>query len=149
MVDQTPSAQYRIREVDGADDEIAETLLELDTAIFGDTAPRIKPEEGYWWAAYHGKEIVAYAGMSPSLAVPDAGYLDRCGVMPDHRGHRLQARLLRVRENKARKLGWTCIRTDTTSNPPSSNSLIRAGYKIFTPRIPWAFNHTIYWKKEL
>jgi GNAT superfamily N-acetyltransferase len=140
---------YRIREVDGADEETRELLREMHTLCFADTAPQIAPEEGYWWIAYHGSEPVAFAGLEASHSVADAGYLCRSGVLPEHRGHGLQVRLLRVREAKARRLGWTVLRSDTTDNIPSANSLIRAGFKLFAPAYPWAFADTLYWKKQL
>jgi GNAT superfamily N-acetyltransferase len=140
---------YSIRKVDGTDDEIADEIRWLHDQCFGSSAPHIDPEEGQWWLAYHGKEPVGFAGMLPSARYTDAGYLSRSGVLPEHRGHGLQVRLLRARERQAKKNGWVVLRTDTTHNPPSANSLIRAGYKTFTPEYPWGFDTTIYWRKEL
>ena len=45
------------------------------------------------------------------------------------------------------KSNW--IITDTTDNPASSNSLINAGFKIYTPSAPWSFKHAIYWKYKI
>ena len=140
---------YRIREVDGFDDDTGELLKALHQEVFLDTAPQIDPEVGLWWIAYAGREPVAFAGMEESKAVPNAGYLSRSGVRYDHRGRQLQLRLIRAREAKARKLGWTLMRTDTTDNPQSANTLIRAGYRLFKPEVPWAFAHSLYWRKPL
>lgn len=140
---------YRIREVDGFDDDIGELLRNLHDETFGDTAPQIDPERGLWWLLYAGREPVGFAGMKPSEGEAHAGYLTRSGVLPIHRGKRLQLRLIRVREAKARKLGWTALRTDTTDNTPSANTLIRAGFKLFKPDVPWAFAHSLYWRKNL
>jgi hypothetical protein len=61
----------------------------------------------------------------------------------------LQRRFVRVREQKARRIGMRGIITDTSDNPSSANNLIRCGYRIFTPENPWGFRHTIYWTKDL
>jgi GNAT superfamily N-acetyltransferase len=145
------NSPYRIREVDGADDDIAETLKELHTETFGNTAPQIEPDKGYWWLCYfEGDTPVAFAGLEPSDVYLQTGYLCRSGVLEAHRGKGLQVRLLRARERKARRLGWVLLRTDTTDNPPSSNSLINAGFRLFEPKFPWGpSNTTLYWRKHL
>lgn len=139
---------YRIREVDGEDEDIAETLDALHDLCFMDAALRVKYDYGYWWIAYHDREPVGFAGITPSTIGPGVGYLKRAGVLPAHRGHGLQRRLLKVRERKARELGWASIITDTTDNVPSANNLIRAGYRLFEPQ-PWAFRSSLYWRKDL
>jgi GNAT superfamily N-acetyltransferase len=146
------SSSYRLREVDG--DEYAEELQELNTATFGDTAPPLTEQalsEGFWWLAFHrpSKDMAGFGGIVPSIMHEDAGYHYRAGVMPLHRGVGLQRRLLRAREAKARRLGWRWVHTDTTDNIPSANSLIAAGYRLFQPTVPWAFAHTLYWRKRI
>jgi GNAT superfamily N-acetyltransferase len=138
---------YTIREVDGEDDDISDTLDELHDACFLDSAPKVK-YYGYWWLAYHAATPVGFAGITPSTIGPGVGYLKRAGVLPAHRGRGLQRRLLKVRERKARQLGWTSVITDTTDNVPSANNLIKAGYLLFSPE-PWSFGHSLYWTKEL
>jgi GNAT superfamily N-acetyltransferase len=141
---------YRIKRVDGTDDEIADELTWLHRICFDDNTHIPDFEEGYWWMAYDaGREPVAFCGMRQSQQYSDVGYLSRAGVLPEHRGQGLQVRLLRVREQQAKRNGWCLVRTDTTLNPPSANSLINAGYKTFTPTQPWAFPESIYWRKEL
>ena len=145
---------YRIRRVDGNDDEIADTLKWMHTVCFGDSAPQIEPDLWFWWIAYLGREPCAFASMCEARATPNLGYLSRSGVFREHRGHGLQYRLIRVREALARKFGWTAMITDTTNNPASSNTLIKAGYRLYQPKHPWAFNcdmgqHSLYWEKDL
>lgn len=140
---------YRLREVDGTEDEIADTLRDLHTVSFGSSAPQINPEEGYWWLAYLEKDVAGFCGLTPALNTPATGYLNRAAVLMGHRGHGLQRRMVRVREAKARKLGWVRMITDTTENPASSNNLIRCGYRLFAPQVPWAYPETIYWSKRL
>jgi GNAT superfamily N-acetyltransferase len=139
---------YRIREVDGEDEDVAETLDLLHDLCFLDAALRVKYDYGYWWLAYSGKEAIGFAGITPSTIGPGVGYLKRAGVLPEHRGHGLQRRLLKARERKARELGWHSIITDTTSNVPSSNNLMDAGYRLFDPE-PWAWKESLYWRKDL
>lgn len=58
--------------------------------------------------------------------------------------------MIRVREAYAKRLGWSYVITDTTDNPPSANTLIRAGYKLFKPRHPWGpLAETLYWKRTI
>lgn len=147
------ASPFRIRPVRLTEKTI-QRLQRLDHACFGSSAPALTKSEilrGYWWFVYHPSEpaAVAYAGLTPSTYGPRVGYLKRAGVLEAFRGNGLQKRLLRVRERKARALGWKAIVTDTTDNPASANSLIAAGYKIFTPDFPWGFSSTIYWRKYL
>lgn len=149
---------YRIRQVDGHDDEIADTLRDLHDEIFGNTAPQIDPEHGWWWLAFaadQARDIAGFCGLTPTYGdprvenVPNIAYLKRAGVLLPHRGQGLQRRFVRVREALARRLGFTSIVTDTTDNPSSANNLIACGYRIYKPQGPWGFNHTIYWSKQL
>jgi GNAT superfamily N-acetyltransferase len=140
---------YRTRRVDGSDEEIAETLRELHDRTFGDTAPQINPENGFWWLTHYGRTPVAFCGMLHSHRWANTGYLYRVGVLEEHRGKGLQQRLIAVREALARKLGWTHTITDTTENTPSANSLIRRGYVLYDPAQPWSLPNALYWKKAL
>lgn len=144
---------YTIREVDGEDDDIAETLDLLHDLCFMNAALRVPYDYGYWWLAYHDKEPIGFAGITPSSIGPGVGYLKRVGVLAEHRGKGLQKRLLKVRERKARALGWHSVITDTTDNVPSANNLIAAGYKLFDPELAqacrWAFKSSLYWRKSL
>jgi GNAT superfamily N-acetyltransferase len=140
---------YRIREVNGRDPEIAADLRDLHERTFGDTSYPTTTDRGHWWLAYDGDDPVAFAGLVRSYKYADAGYLVRSGVLENHRGHGLQHRLIRARELRARRNGWSRLVTDTTDNVPSANSLIRAGFKLFAPKTPWAFEHSLYWTKDL
>lgn len=146
---------YRISEVDGTDEEIVDTLKELHSEIFGDTAPQLTQadaERGFWWLAFEasqGRELAGFCGLTPTYADPTLGYLKRAGVLRAHRGQGLQRRFVRVREAKARRLGMRGIITDTSDNPSSANNLIACGYRIYAPPEGWGFRHTIYWSKDL
>ena len=138
---------YWIREVDGQDDDVAETLAELHVLTFFDTAPVPKFDHGHWWLTFHETEPVAFAGIVPSTHVCNAGYFCRVAVLRKHGGNRLQLRLMRALEARARLNGWRSVVSDTTDNLPSANNFIRAGYRLYRPHIPWAWPHTLYWRK--
>ena len=141
---------YRIRRVDGDDEEYADLLRSLHDETFGDTAPQIDPDRGWWWIATDGRELAGFCGLTPTYADPNnVGYLKRAGVRLSHRGQGLQRRFVRVREAQARRVGFSTLVSDTSDNPSSANNLIACGYRIYRPAEPWGFNHTIYWYKDL
>ena len=140
---------HRIERVIGHDDEVADTMAELHRLTFLDAATIPKFDQGYWWLAFHEVEAVAFAGVVPSTHVCNAGYFCRVGVLSEHWGNRLQLRLMRALEARARLNGWCSIVSDTTDNLSSANNFIRAGYRLFEPRCPWAWPHTLYWRKVI
>ena len=143
------SAVYRIREVDGNDDDIVDTLTELHQLTFLDAAPVPEFDQGHWWTALHRTGPAAFAGIVPSTHVLNAGYFCRVGVLSKHCGQGLQLRLMRAIEARARLNGWCSIISDTTDNMHSANNFIRAGYRLFSPKIPWAWPSTLYWRKDM
>jgi len=140
---------YRIREVDGRDEEIAEILAELHRLTFFHGAPIPSFDWGHWWLAYRGATPVAFSGAVPSTYDRNAGYICRVGVLAGHWGRRLQLRLMRAMESRARRNGWKYVVSDTTGNIASANNFIRAGYRLYRPRYPWAFVGTLYWRKNI
>jgi GNAT superfamily N-acetyltransferase len=143
------SVIYRIREVDGRDDEIADVLSDLHRLTFFSGASVPSFDVGHWWLAYREAMPVAFAGVVSSTHARNAGYFCRVGVLQRHWGHRLQLRLMRAMEARARRNGWTCVVSDTTDNVVSANNFIRAGYRMYDPASPWAFPATLYWRKSL
>lgn len=140
---------YAIRRIDPwVNDEEREQLIFLyNTTREG--WPDIDMDEGAWWFAELNGTPVAYIGMIPSDRYPDTGYFKRVGVLSKYRGHALQRRLMRVMETHAKKIGYTRIVSDTTDTIHSANNFIRAGYRLFEPATPWAFENTLYWTKSL
>lgn len=109
-----------------------------------------KPDRCHWWIAYTEDERpIGFAGLVRSYKWTDTGYLCRAGVMDGYTGHGLQKRLILLRLRQAKKLGWNWVITDTTNNPPSSNSLINCGFKIYNPRSPWGLKNAIYWRYKV
>jgi GNAT superfamily N-acetyltransferase len=152
----TTAMNFTIKEVDASDEHYAEEIIDLHDLTFFD--PMVRPDlpRGHWWLVWdadvprlYQPHPVAFCGLTEALATPGSGYLKRVGVLKGYRGHGLQRRLITVRERKARKLGLTTMLTDTTDNPPSANSLIGAGYRLFEPAYRWAFKNSLYWRKTL
>ena len=140
---------FTIRAVNAQDDSVARILRDMHERVFDDTAPQIEPAEGHWWIAWKGDSPAGFAGLRIS-STPDTGYLHRVGVLPWARGNGLQVKFIRAREAKARELGLKRMVSDTTANIPSANSLIRAGYHLFSPITKWAFgDDSLYWEKAL
>jgi GNAT superfamily N-acetyltransferase len=143
------SATYRIREVNGHEDEIADTLAELHQFTFFDGARVPEFDQGHWWLAYHEAIAVAFAGVVLSTHAPNSGYFCRVGVLRKHRARGLQLRLMRAMESRVRQNGWRCIVSDTTNNVASANNFIRAGYRLYQPQHPWAWPNSLYWRKSV
>jgi hypothetical protein len=140
---------YRIREVDGHDEEIADTLAELHRLTFFNGASIPEFDRGHWWLAFHATMPVGFAGIVASSRAYNAGYFCRVGVLKKHCGNALQLRLMRALESRARRNGWCCIVSDTTGNLVSANNFIRAGYRLYQPQYPWAWPNTLYWRKSI
>ena len=140
---------YRIREVDGHDEEIADTLADLHRLTFFNGASIPEFDQGHWWLAFHATMPVGFAGIVASSRAYNAGYFCRVGVLKKHCGNALQLRLMRALESRARRNGWCCIVSDTTGNLVSANNFIRAGYRLYQPQYPWAWPNTLYWRKSL
>jgi GNAT superfamily N-acetyltransferase len=137
-----------VRQVDATDPKVAALLTFLQLSALGGDEP-CDVSDGFWWVAYDGKMPCGFAGVVRSIQWSDTGYLCRSGVLRSHRGNGLQKRLIRVRERKAKALGWNWLISDTYKNPPSANSLISCGYRTFAPSRPWGFDGAIYWRKKI
>lgn len=138
-----------IRKVDPRDADIAKTLLYLQKKCLPyDVVYDV--QKGHWWIAYDENLLpIGFAGMVRSVNWYDCGYMCRAGVLEQYRGNGIQKRLINVRVQQARKLGWNWLITDTTENTASSNSLISRGFKLYNPTEPWAHKHSLYWRKQL
>jgi GNAT superfamily N-acetyltransferase len=140
---------YRIRMVDASDDDVADTLADLHRLTFFDAAAMPRFDLGAWWLACCSDEPVAFAGFIPSTHARHCGYLSRVGVLQQHWGQGLQLRLMRAVEARGRRIGLKDIVSDTTNNSYSANNFIKAGYRLFEPEVPWAWPHTLYWRRSL
>lgn len=142
---------YVTRRCDLASDEDLENLREMHDQCFGDTAPAVTYDKGAWWLVYQkgSPEPVGFAGIVPSSLGVGYGYLKRGGVLPAHRGHGLQRRLISIRVRWARKEGYHTLVSDTWGNTHSSNNLIRSGFHLFDPKVPWGLKGGLYFRKSL
>jgi len=140
---------YEIAEVDGIQNrEALEAFNALDPYF-----PPLQDRHftnGYWWLAFDGDgNEVAFAGMVPFLPLARVGYFKRCYVLPAHKGHGLQLRLMCARVVKARQLNFSHLVSEClSSNEASANNFRRAGFVQTFPEQPWA-KDSIYWLKEL
>jgi GNAT superfamily N-acetyltransferase len=144
---------YRIIEADTESASAVATIHRLNR-MAPDIFPELEPRhlDGVWWFAYLDGEVVAFAGMVPNDPYDrfGVGYLKRAYVLPDHRGHGLQLRLLFAREAKAKQLGWTMLVSECGAlNGPSARSFVRAGFSQCFPEQPWAGSQALYWVKIL
>jgi GNAT superfamily N-acetyltransferase len=139
---------YRIREVDGQDDDVADTLMDLHRLTFFESAPIPEFDGGHWWLAFRERAPIGFAGLISSTHAANAGYFCRVGVLREHRGRALRLRLMRAIEARARANGWSAIVSDTTNNIVSANNFIKAGYQLYQPDYPWGWPHTLYWWKS-
>lgn len=140
---------YKIRMVDAFEDDVGDTLADLHRLTFFDAATMPQFDLGAWWLAYHGDDAVAFAGVVPATYARNSGYFSRVGVLQRHWGKGLQLRLMRAVEARGRRLGWDGIVSDTTDNLVSANNFIKAGYRLYAPEMPWAWSHTLYWRRSL
>jgi GNAT superfamily N-acetyltransferase len=105
--------------------------------------------QGHWWLALDGDTPIGFAGYKPLPLDKGCIYFSRVGVLPSHRGHRLQVRFMRTIERHARRAGYVGVFSTTYCNPNSANNFIRLGYLMYTPAHPWGAEGTCYWRKSL
>lgn len=144
------SDRYVIREVGGITH--ARLLHDMNVA-----EPDIFPplelrhlRSGYWWIARVHDLAVGFCGMVPMVPFPRVGYLKRAYVVPEHRGHGLQARFLMVRQHKAHQLGWIKLVTECgPGNAHSRANLEAAHFVRIEPEQRWGSRGSIYFEKTL
>jgi GNAT superfamily N-acetyltransferase len=138
----------RFRKINKMTTGVRQELETLQRACLPEDTP-VFPEDGTWWVGHDGSQAVAFCLIEPSCQWLDTAYLARSGVLKAWRGQGLQKKMITIRERHARSMGYRWMISDTTDNPPSSNSLMAKGYRIFDPSKPWGMNTTLYWRKRL
>ena len=131
-------------------DSTREIISRLDKQCF----PADKPEpldNRVWWIVWcvkgRSRTPVGYAGLHRSTR-PGCLFFCRAGVLPEHRRRGLHRRLITVRTAHARRGGYLGVVTYTSrENTTSANSLIRCGFKLYTPAVEYA-GHSMYLIKE-
>lgn len=91
------------------------------------------------------------AACSATLVEEGEGvYLSIAAVHPRAQGRRLQASAVRLRERWGRKQGATVAITYTApANPASMRTLIRCGYRPYSPQRAWVGRKFVYWRRRL
>jgi GNAT superfamily N-acetyltransferase len=109
-------------------------ILEMDAVCFPlDAPPIIAGAE--WFIGWDGANPAAYCAWKAVEhdGVP-VGFHYRAGVLPEHRGHRLQRQMLRLREGRMREQGLMTAVTYTDADAAASmRSLIAEGYRPYVP----------------
>jgi len=90
------------------------------------------------WALWDGPTAVGFCTVY-SLTGENGVFLARSGLFSSVRGKRLQVRMIKTRENWAKKDGRKFAITYVDyNNHPSIVNLLRCGYKFYVPSYLWA-----------
>jgi GNAT superfamily N-acetyltransferase len=106
---------------------------------------------GDWWLVYPDDSnlIVGFAGMVPFEPFPGVAYIKRTAVLKEHRGHRIQKKMIEACLEQAGVGCYKIVVSSThISNHASSNSFIGTGFKLFEPERPWE-KDSLFWIKTL
>jgi GNAT superfamily N-acetyltransferase len=109
-------------------------ILRLDAVCFPLDAPPVFAG-AHWFIGRDGEAPAAHCGWKTVEhdGVP-VGFHYRGGVMPAWRGHRLQRRMLRLREDEMRRAGLAKAVTYTDADAAASmRNLIAEGYRPYAP----------------
>jgi len=145
------SGDYIIREVSGgAHFEVLNYL----NAQAPDRFPALEARhlnDGHWWLVRTwDRTIVGFAGLVEMFPFEATGYLKRAYVTPEHRGNGLQVKLMKLREAKARELGWRALVSECAGdNSVSAGNFIKCGFTVVDPEQKWGAPGSIYFVKRL
>ncbi len=137
-----------------ATDEDMDEVLALDRQCIGAGAYWRRDEMSALFVIEADDErLCAYASLREIGMLDEedrgAAYFDRAGVAPYARGRGLQRQLIRARERWCRGHGIRLGITYTVpNNCPSSNNLIRCGWRLYTPAHAWGGRDSLYWRRE-
>jgi len=98
-----------------------------------------------WWVIISGNKIIAYCGCA---FIEGICLFVRAWVHKDYRGQGLQKKMIKLRVKSA----YDChiaITYTTADNPPSANSLISQGFKLYLPEYAYGGKEMLYFQKEL
>jgi GNAT superfamily N-acetyltransferase len=113
-----------------------------------DQQPDITARSAMWVATNENGEHVGFC-IARRLVNSDYVFLERVGVLRAAKGLGLQRRMIRVREQWARRTGARgCVTYTTYRNHPSITNLLRAGYRFYRPHDLWAGKNVHYYAKE-
>jgi GNAT superfamily N-acetyltransferase len=109
-------------------------VLRLDAACFPLDVPPVFAG-AHWFIGWDGETPAAHcAWKTVEQDGVSVGFHYRGGVMPDFRGHNLQRRMFRLREDEMRRQGLTKAVTYTDADGAASmRNLIAEGYRPYAP----------------
>ncbi len=136
----------RIREVKLTEANL-ETLDDLDFRLF--PADSLYPKPGaIWWIGSDDLGPFCFGGLKD--VGDQTAFLCRVGVQKAYRGLGIHRRLIRIREAKARRMGFKWIVTYTHGlNFRSAGNLLRLGYHLYEPATPYGVDGALYFRKGL
>ena len=135
-------SEYIVRKTDKFD-----LILSLNRKIFPCDDLEIC-DNTVGWIIWHNKTPVGFCTMR--MLTHRIAYMDRAGILEEHRGKGLHKKLLRVRESYARRQNYKEIITYTVSdNFDSLFTLVRHGYKKYDPEYAYAGRTCHYVIKDL
>lgn len=130
-----------------------EILKKLDKKCFpwDDPYNFERPKNQVFWLVWEGEQPIAYGGMKPWRGKPHVYFLSRVGVLHEFRGKGIQKKLIRKRVQYLRQNGFSrCITYTAVDNYPSSNSLIREGFRTYYwGEMEDSKKNIIWWEKKL
>ena len=129
------------------------SLIErLDVKIFGKAEVCDKPyEKVTWFLLTVDDKIAGFAGIYGFTENGEQlGCLERSGLLKPYRGKGLQSAMIDVRLKEARRQGWSEVFTYTNRhNYPSSNNLVKAGFRLYDPYHKYGLKDALYWYKKV
>jgi GNAT superfamily N-acetyltransferase len=123
----------------------------LDVKVFGEDEVSDEPYEACtWFLLIVDDKVAGFAGLSVfDEGGRKQGFLERAAVLKPFRGRGLQKLLIAARDQEARRLGLEHVYTYTAfENNASSNSLMKCGYKLYTPQSKYGLKGALYWYKK-
>lgn len=125
-----------------------EAMRAIEARCFPSDEPVDDTKKSSWWIAYLDGEPVGFAVSEDYTK--EITYLSRSGVLAKAAGLGIQKRLIKAREQHAKRQGKTLVITYTLiDNPKSVNSLIAKGYRLYQPQYAWVGRKVLYWQKKV
>lgn len=141
---------YRINLVDGIEE--ARAIRNFNAAV--PEFPELTDDHlknGWWFLIFKDfgfGRAIGFGGLVTFLPGGLTAYAKRAYVALEHRGNGLQVRMLSIRCEKAKRLGFKQIVSETT-NLASAGNFIKAGFSAFIPEQPWGPEGSLYFTKSL
>lgn len=121
-------------------------LVDLDRIIFPTDKPVDMKKALSWLVLSNGEPV----GFGVLALTRKYGYFRRAGVRKAHWKKGLHRRLVRVRLNYLKDIGYRkAIAFCTYTNVTSANNLVREGFFLYIPRYRYAEDDSLYLMWEL